>query len=99
MRFPEIDFVDEGTSGRRLLEAIELHRGIQRAINEAELGGVREVLVEKAARTAGDVLGRTDTGKAVVFPGPEQWANSYRNVRLCHTTGATFIGEVTACAP
>lgn len=93
-RLPREDFVDAGTSGRRLEDVIALHREIQREINESELGEVREVLVERAARSAGDVLGRTDTGKVVAFAGPAEWRNRYRRVKLLATSGATFTGTV-----
>jgi len=93
-RFPAEDFVSEETAGRRLEQVIELHRGIQREINEAEVGAIREVLVERRARSEGDVLGRTDTGKVVAFPGPAAWINTYREVRLESTSGATFRGTV-----
>ncbi len=98
-RLPADDFIDEQTSGRRLQEVIDLHRGIQREINEAEVGSVREVHVERPARTPGDVMGRTDTSKVVVFAGSDEWANTYRIVRLRDTTGATFIGEMVQCDP
>lgn len=93
-RLPAADFVSEETAARRLEDVIGLHRGIQREINESELGTVREVLVERPARSDGDVLGRTETGKVVAFPGPEAWTNSYRMVRLDSTSGATFRGTV-----
>lgn len=93
-RLPAADLVDEQTSGRRLAALIELQREIQREIHERELGTVTEVLVERAARTEGDMLGRTGTNKVVVFPGSESWIGRYLMVRLESTTGATFIGEV-----
>lgn len=93
MRLPASDFVDEGTSGRRLDEVISVHRRIQREINESEVGSEREVLVERPARSEGDVLGRTETGKVVAFAGPPEWRNTYRNVRLSSTSGPTFQGE------
>jgi tRNA-2-methylthio-N6-dimethylallyladenosine synthase len=92
-RLPEAEFVDQETSGRRLSDLITLHRKIQREIQERELGGVREVLVEHSARTEGDMLGRTATNKVVVFPGAESSIGTFRRVRLISTTGATFIGE------
>ena len=95
-RLPAPDFVNEDTAARRLEQVIDLHRGIQREINESELGTVREVLVERPARSEGDVLGRTDTGKVVAFPGPKAWTNSYRRVRLDWTSGATFRGTVVS---
>jgi tRNA-2-methylthio-N6-dimethylallyladenosine synthase len=93
-RLPESDFVSQETSGRRLEEVIALHRSIQREINEGILGSVPEVLVERPARSAGDVLGRTETGKVVAFPGDPGWRNTYRSVRLISTSGPTFRGVV-----
>ncbi|NNK49602.1 MAG: tRNA (N6-isopentenyl adenosine(37)-C2)-methylthiotransferase MiaB [Gemmatimonadetes bacterium] len=95
-RLPEGDFVSEKTSGRRLEEVISLHRGIQREINGSILGSVHEVLVERPARSAGDVLGRTETGKVVAFPGDPGWRNTYRTVRLTSTSGPTFRGVVAS---
>jgi tRNA-2-methylthio-N6-dimethylallyladenosine synthase len=95
-RLPAADFVSESTSGRRLEEVIALHRAIQREINETELGSEQEVLVERSARSEGDVLGRTGRGKVVAFPGPQEWRNSYRFVRLTSTSGPTFRGEVAS---
>ncbi len=93
-RLPPEDFVDKEIAGHRLERLIEVHRQIQREINEAELGSVQEVLVERRARSPGDVLGRTPTGKVVAFRGPEDWLNTYRTVRLTGTSGPTFQGEV-----
>ncbi len=93
-RLPESDFIDEGTSGRWLQEVISVHRGIQREINESEVGSIQEVLVERPARSEGDVMGRTATGKVVAFAGPPEWKNSYHRVRLTSTSGPTFRGEV-----
>ena len=93
-RLPAAEFVDEAVSGRRLERVISAHRQIQREINEAEVGSEREVLVERPARTDGDLLGRTATGKVVAFPGPGTWRNTYRTVRLTSTTGPTFRGQV-----
>ncbi|MFQ5888476.1 MAG: tRNA (N6-isopentenyl adenosine(37)-C2)-methylthiotransferase MiaB [Gemmatimonadota bacterium] len=95
-RFPEEDLVDEGVAGERLERAIEVQRAIQREINEGEVGELREVLVEREARSPGDVLGRTDSNKVVAFPGDRRWINRYRTVRLLRTTGATFVGELVA---
>lgn len=92
-RFAPEDFVDVGTSGRRLEKLIGVHRTIQREIQESELGEVREVLIERDARSAGDVLGRTESSKMVAFPGTRDQIGTYVDVRLLSTTGATFRGE------
>lgn len=95
-RLPAGDFVSDSTASRRLEQVISLHRSIQREISETELGSEHEVLVERPARSVGDVLGRTASGKVVAFPGPPEWRNSYRVVRLTATSGATFQGVVVS---
>ncbi len=95
-RFPESEFIDDAVSGRRLSDLISLQRRIQLEIQGREVGAVREVLVERPARTEGDLLGRTATNKAVVFAGDASAVGSLRDVRLVSTTGATFIGELVA---
>ena len=92
-RFSAEDFVDVETSGRRLEELIGVHRTIQREIQESELGEVREWLIERDARSADDVLGRTESNKMVAFPGSPDQIGTYTRVRLLSTTGATFRGE------
>jgi len=95
-RLPAGDSVSDDTAARRLEELIAVHRTIQREINEAEVGSVREVLVERPARSEGDVLGRTGSGKVVAFAGSAEWRNTYREVRLTDTSGPTFQGEVVS---
>ena len=60
------------------------------------IGRVVEVLAEREARTPGDLLGRTGTNKAVVFPASGRAIGAFVDVRLLSTTGATFIGEVVS---
>ena len=91
-RFPAPDFVPDEVGGERLARLIGVHRAIQREINESEVGTVREVLVERTARSAGDVLGRTEQNKVVHFPGDAGGIGNYTDVRLTGTTGATFTG-------
>jgi tRNA-2-methylthio-N6-dimethylallyladenosine synthase len=92
-RFPDADFVSDETAQSRLAELIETQRSIQRELSEREVGEVREVLVERPARSAGDMLGRTETNKVVAFPGEPALVGTYVQVRLLHTSGATFTGE------
>ena len=91
-RLPTEDFVDPGEAQARLAELIEVSRSIQAEINAGEVGRVEEVLVEKAGRHPGQVLGRTRRNKAVAFEGDLERIGSYRRVELRHTTGATFGG-------
>ena len=77
----------------RLGELIRLSRGIQREINEGEVGREEEVLVEKEGREAGFLLGRTRRNKVAVFPGEGAELGSYQTLQLTRTTGATFVGS------
>jgi len=63
-------------------------------LNRGELGSVREVLVEREARSPGDLLGRTATNKVVAFKGGDKLIGCYMDVRLTATSGATFSGEL-----
>ncbi|MBT8397591.1 MAG: MiaB/RimO family radical SAM methylthiotransferase, partial [Gemmatimonadetes bacterium] len=98
-RFPEEDLIPEGEGKARLEELIQLTRGIQREINEAEVGRVEEVLVENRGKQAGFMLGRTRRNKVSVFPGDDIRLGSYRSVKLLRTTGATFVGSVVKHQP
>jgi tRNA-2-methylthio-N6-dimethylallyladenosine synthase len=91
-RLPAEDFVSDGVAGARLEGLIEVHRSIQAEIAASEVGRVEEVLVEKRAKSEGDVLGRTRRGKVVAFPGSPDLVGGYVEVRLERTTGATFAG-------
>jgi tRNA-2-methylthio-N6-dimethylallyladenosine synthase len=95
-RFPDADFVSDREGQERLERLIEVHRGIQAEINEAEVGRMEEVLVEKEARDPGQILGRTRRNKVVAFTGSPELVGTYQKVRLTDTTGATFVGEVSA---
>ena len=91
-RLPAEQFVHPDIAQERLARLIDLHREIQTEINRAEVGRTVEVLVERRARSHGDMLGRTDTYKVVAFPGDESLLGRYIHVRLTATTGATFRG-------
>jgi tRNA-2-methylthio-N6-dimethylallyladenosine synthase len=91
-RLPAAQFVPADVAQRRLERLIELHRDIQAQINRAEVGRTVEVLVEREARSPGDMLGRADSFKVVAFPGDATLIGSYAHVRLTATTGATFRG-------
>ncbi len=92
-RLPAEQFVPEAVARDRLARVIEVQRAIQAEINAAEVGRVEEVVVERAARSDGDVLGRTGRNKMVAFPGGAALIGRFLEVRLTGTTGATFTGE------
>ncbi|CAN5853664.1 tRNA (N6-isopentenyl adenosine(37)-C2)-methylthiotransferase MiaB [soil metagenome] len=91
-RMPAAQFVAPAVAQQRLQRLIDLHRSIQNEINVAEVGSVVEVLVEREAKSSGDMLGRTERYKVVAFPGDTSLIGSYMHVRLTGTTGATFRG-------
>ncbi|MFS8637374.1 MAG: MiaB/RimO family radical SAM methylthiotransferase [Gemmatimonadota bacterium] len=92
-RLPAEQFIPEDVAQARLERIIEIQRAIQAEINASEVGRVEEVLVERLARSEGDVLGRTDRNKMVVFPGDASLVGRFVRVELTDTTGATFIGH------
>ncbi len=94
-RLPEGEFIEAAVGQARLEGLISLHRSIQAEINRSEVGRIEEVLVERAAKSAGDMLGRTEGNKVVAFPGDPSLIGSYVRVRLEDTTGATFMGRRT----
>ena len=96
-RFPPEDFVPDAEGQERLERLIEVHRGIQAEINESEVGRLETLLVEKEARDPGQILGRTRRNKVVAFLGSPELIGTYQEVRLTHTTGATFVGEREGC--
>jgi tRNA-2-methylthio-N6-dimethylallyladenosine synthase len=91
-RLPVTDHIPDDVAQDRLERLISLHRQIQHSISTAELGRTYEVLVERAARSTGDLLGRTDGYKVVAFPGDESLIGSYMQVRMLQTSGSTFRG-------
>ncbi len=60
---------------------------------EAQLGQVREVLVEGPAPQAGWLQGLSDHYLRVTFPGPPAWRNRRVKVRLRARQGETLVGE------
>jgi tRNA-2-methylthio-N6-dimethylallyladenosine synthase len=98
-RLPAAQFVDPVLGQQRLQRLIDLHREIQGEISAAQVGRVVEVLVERAAKSPGDMLGRTGQYRSVAFPGDASLVGQYMHVRLTATTGATFRGVPVDVAP
>ena len=97
VRLPRDQFVPDEVGQARLEKLIELHRHIQAEINQAQVGRVEEVLVEKEGRRGG-LQGRTDGNKVVTFEGPASLMGQFTEVRLVSTSGATFGGELVEAA-
>ncbi|HEX6589602.1 MAG TPA: MiaB/RimO family radical SAM methylthiotransferase [Longimicrobiales bacterium] len=95
-RLPAADFIADDVAQARLERLIATHREIQAELNAARVGDVLEVLVERRAKSAGDMLGRTEGNNVVAFAGDESLAGRFAYVRITGTTGATFAGELVA---
>jgi tRNA-2-methylthio-N6-dimethylallyladenosine synthase len=91
-RLPREEFIADDVAQQRLEQLIILHRSIQAEINQRSIGSVEEVLVERVAKSSGDVLGRTESNKVVAFAGESSLIGSFVDVTLTSTTGATFHG-------
>jgi tRNA-2-methylthio-N6-dimethylallyladenosine synthase len=97
-RLPVSDHVPDPVAQDRLERLIALHRSIQMEINAGDVGRTVEVLVERAAKSRGDLMGRTDGYKVVAFPGDDAWIGQYMDVRITETSGSTFRGVRAADA-
>jgi tRNA-2-methylthio-N6-dimethylallyladenosine synthase len=93
-RMPRDWFIADEVAQARLERLIEVARDVQAEVNRGEVGRLDEVLVERAARAPGQLLGKTRRNKVVVFDGDPAWVGGYRTVLLERTTGATFAGRV-----
>lgn len=93
-RLPAQELVSPATAQARLERIIQLQRSLQADLNRALVGSIVEVLVERTAKGAGEMLGRTESNKVVAFAGGEDLLGREVRVRLTATTGATFTGEL-----
>ena len=93
-RLPTADFLPDSERQLRLEALISVTRQIQLEINQQELGRVDEILVEGAAKHAGQLRGKTRRNKVVAFPSESERVGDYVQVRLTGTSGATFSAEL-----
>lgn len=87
--------VSEEEKGQRLQELIDVQNGISLEMNQACVGDTFEVLVEGPAKRPGQMSGKTDTFKTMVFAG-EATPNELVCVRVKNCTQKTLIGEVVS---
>ena len=95
-RLPASDFLPDDVAQARLERLIATHREVQAEINRGRIGTVLEVLVERRAKSAGDMLGRTEGNNVVAFAGDEALVGRFVDVRIDSTTGSTFSGTLVA---
>ncbi len=71
----------------------ELGQRQKQQFQEAQVGQVREVLVEGPAAQGGYLQGLSDHYLRVVFPGPAAWRNRLVKVRFLKRQGEVMAGE------
>lgn len=98
------DDVPEDVKLDRLSRLISLQTSLSAEKNKREIGSIHEVLIEGTSkRSSQDWMGRTDSGKVVVFPAPEgagladldRYRGSLVSVEIQSCTQATLRGRVS----
>ena len=88
------DDVPEDVKIRRLNELILVQNENSARANHAEVGNIREVLVEGPSKRSREQLcGRTEQNKMVVFDKGNHHIGEYVKVRITGSTSATLLGE------
>lgn len=88
------DDVPEDVKVRRLNELIMVQNENSARANHAEVGNIREVLVEGPSKRSREQLcGRTEQNKMVVFDKGNHHIGEYVKVRITGSTSATLLGE------
>ena len=88
------DDISEEEKTRRLNEVIALQNQLSIVSNEAEVGLIRQVLVEGTSkRSDAQLCGRTSQNKMVVFDRGNHTAGDYVTVKITGCSSATLFGE------
>ena len=88
------DDVPEDVKIRRLNELIMVQNENSARANHAEVGNIREVLVEGPSKRSREQLcGRTEQNKMVVFDKGNHHIGEFVKVRITGSTSATLLGE------
>lgn len=88
------DDVDEETKTRRLVEIVELQRGISEEINLKTVGKQFEVIIEGISKKSDKMLfGRTDGNKTVIIPINGAKPGDKVLVKVNKANSATLFGE------
>ena len=88
------DDISEEEKTRRLNEVIALQNQLSTESNEAEVGLIRQVLVEGTSKRSEEQLcGRTSQNKMVVFDRGNHTAGDYVTVKITGCSSATLFGE------
>lgn len=88
-----VDDVDEAVKKRRLNEVIALQNAHSLERNQADVGKIYEVLVEKTSkRSDEEMCGRNSQNKMIIFPKGNAEAGQYVQVRVTDCTSASLRG-------
>ena len=88
------DDIADNEKTRRLNEIIALQNSLSVVSNEAEIGKVRQVLVEGTSnRSDEQMCGRTSQNKMVIFDRGDHKAGDYITVKITSCSSATLFGE------
>jgi tRNA-2-methylthio-N6-dimethylallyladenosine synthase len=89
----EDDIADDEKT-RRLNEIIALQNSLSVVSNEAEIGKVRQVLIEGTSKRSDEQMcGRTSQNKMVIFDRGDHKAGDYITVKITSCSSATLFGE------
>jgi tRNA-2-methylthio-N6-dimethylallyladenosine synthase len=91
-KFPD-NITDEDKTSR-ITRLVELQRKHSLKKNKEHVGQVFEVMIEGNGKKPGQLLGRNDGNKIVVFPGNGNTVGDLVNVRITEATTNTLIGEI-----
>lgn len=90
-KFP--DDVSEEDKTSRITRLVNLQKKIALQRNQEHLGQIFEVLVEGTGKKDGQLLGRNDGNKIVVFPAEGAAVGDLVNVKIDEVTSNTLIGH------
>ena len=88
------DDVSEEDKTSRITRLVELQRKHSLKRNKAHIGQEFEVMIEGTGKKPGQLLGRNDGNKIVVFPGNGNAIGDLVNARITEATTNTLIGEI-----
>jgi len=88
------DDVPEDVKTFRMVQLVEKQRKIGFEKNQFHLGETFSVLIEGDAKKPGQMMGRNDGNKIVVFPKVDKQVGDFVNVKINEVTPNTLIGDV-----
>ena len=91
-RYP--DDVSEEEKISRITRLVDLQRIHSLQRNKAHVDQIFDVMIEGIGKKPGQLLGRNDSNKIVVFPGNGYKNGDIVNVRITEATTNTLIGEL-----